>query len=77
MLPADLWAEVFSHLDVDELLQARLVSRNFVLFSDIQLLSMEWRLMDASAIGSLMLFVSRHFTAPSSPQLDVYIGPLC
>lgn len=75
-LPTQLWAEVLDHLHLTDLLQARLVCKDFIRLDQTKGLSMTWRIDDESAASSLMLFLTRHCSSPGSAPVDITIGDL-
>lgn len=62
------------HLELSDLLTARLVCKEFVPMSLLKALHMTWAPDDVDQASSLMLFVSRHCSLPSSPEAHVTIG---
>lgn len=62
------------HLELTDLLTARLLCKDFVPMSLLKALRMTWAPEDVAQASSLMLFVSRHCSLPSSPEVHVTIG---
>ncbi|KAK9838938.1 hypothetical protein WJX74_006322 [Apatococcus lobatus] len=48
-LPPELWAKVLSHLNLLELLQARLVCKDFICLDQNQSLSLHWNIAGHTA----------------------------
>ncbi len=73
-LPDELWAQVLCKLPQEDLLTARLVSKNFVRLHQIPKLNLEWCMSSPSTASSLALFVARHLRQPCSPTLEITIS---
>ncbi len=73
-LPDELWAQVLCNLPQEDLLTARLVSKNFIRLHQFPELKLEWQMSSPSAASSLALFVSRHLKQPGSANLEITIS---
>ena len=56
-LPPELWAKVLQQLNIQDLLQARQVSKHFVHLSSLLQLDMSWSTRPEAKGGSLALFM--------------------
>ncbi len=74
-LPPEVWAHVFRFLGTKDILNARHVSKKFVPLSKLESLKLNLRPRDDNAVGSLMLFMSRHCYAAGSPKLHLTTHP--
>ena len=73
-LPDELWAQVLAKLPLPALLSARLVSKSFVLLSQLPEKALEWQVRSDRAATSLTLFLSRHLMQPMSPHVDLVLS---
>ena len=70
-LPDAIWSKVLSHLCFEDLLDARLVRKEFVQLSQLPELAMDWEACNPGASSSLMLFAFQHLMQRSSPPLSI------
>ncbi len=74
LLPDEVWARVLSKLPQKDLLQAHLVSKDFVRLNQLSQMELDWRIESSSAASSLALFVRRHLRHQQSPKLNIHIS---
>ncbi len=63
------------NLSTKDLLNARLVSKNFVRLSELESLKVDAKASSIDAISSLMLFMTHHCAAAGSSRLDLTLHP--
>lgn len=72
--PPDVWARVLMHLNTQDLLQARLVSKRFVQLSKLLELDVTWSALSEEKGSSLALFVQQNCFGPESLRMIITLA---